>query len=69
MTNLKISQDKGVTRCIFEIADNELQQLERLQLSHADTGIPYLSAMKTALVLEAVFRRLYNEEIDKALDQ
>ena len=69
MKNLKISQVNGVTRCTFEIADNELHQLERVQLSHADTDIPYLSAMKAALVLEAIFRRLYNEEIDKALDQ
>lgn len=69
MTNLKISQVNGVTRCTFEIEDNELQQLERLQLNHADTDIPYLSAMKAASVLESIFRRLYNQEIDKALDQ
>ncbi|MEJ5021860.1 hypothetical protein WH297_19285 [Ochrobactrum vermis] len=69
MTNLKISQVNGVTRCTFEIEDNELQQLERLQLNRADGDIPYLSALKAALVLEAIFQRLHNEAIDKALDQ
>lgn len=69
MTNLKISQGNGVTTCTFQIDDNDLQALERVQLNHADTGIPYLSALKASLVLEAIFQRLHNEAVDRALDQ
>ncbi|WP_407976114.1 hypothetical protein ACJKIH_03050 [Brucella pseudogrignonensis] len=69
MTHLKISQDNGVTTCTFQIEDSDLHPFERVRLNHADAEIPYLSAMKAAAVLESVFRRLYGEAIDKALDQ
>jgi len=69
MTDLKISQDNGVTTCTFEIADSDIQALERVQLNHACGNVPYLSAMKAAAVLQAIFQRLHNEAVDKALDQ